>query len=112
MPGGTCGLFPSLVKQREEQEAAQRGEKEILALAVKTWGDDAQSKMVLEEMAELQKEICKNWRGKENRDQIADEIADVEIMLAQLKMIHGIEELVEVHRKMKLARLAERLEVR
>ena len=37
---------------------ASKKEWEILAAAVSTWGKDAQAKMLLEEMAELQKEIC------------------------------------------------------
>ena len=67
-------------------------------------------KMVLEEMSELQKEICKLWRGKDNRDAIAEEVADVEIMLDQLKLMLDIPYEVEQHRQNKLQRLRERLE--
>lgn len=67
--------------------------------------------MALEEMSELQKEICKNWRGKDNYDEIAEEIADVEIMLDQLKMIYGISERqVLKFRNDKVIRLKERLQ--
>lgn len=65
--------------------------------------------MAFEEMSELQKEICKNWRGADNVGQIAEEIADVEIVLAQLKMIYGIADDVRRYRESKLARLAKRL---
>lgn len=85
-------------------------EKSILQRAIDQWGEDAQTKMVLEEMSELQKEICKRWRGKDNLDAIAEETADVEIMLEQLKMMLGIQEKVQARRKDKLARLKERLE--
>ena len=37
-----------------------------------------------EEMSELQKELCKHDRGKDNREAIAEEIADVQIMLEQM----------------------------
>lgn len=47
-------------------------------------------KMLLEEMAELQKEICKAWRGKDNEVEIAEEVADVEIMLEQIKLISAL----------------------
>lgn len=73
--------------------------------AIETYGVDSQLKMVLEEMAELQKEICKNWRGRDNVDKIADECADVEIMLAQLKIIYGIESAVPIHVNQKINRL-------
>ena len=88
---------------------ASKKEWEILAAAVATWGKDAQAKMLLEEMAELQKEICKAWRGKDNEVEIAEEVADVEIMLAQIKMIFGIDTSVVVFRDAKFARLRQRL---
>lgn len=85
-------------------------EREILQKAIEKYGEDAQTKMVLEEMSELQKEICKRWRGKNNQDSIAEETADVEIMLEQLKMMLGIQEEVKAYREKKLARLQERLD--
>lgn len=84
-------------------------EKKILAAAINKWGADAQTIMAFEEMSELQKELCKNFRGKDNEAEIADEIADVEIMLEQLKMIYEVEGLTQERRDFKIARLAERL---
>lgn len=66
--------------------------------------------MVLEEMSELQKEICKRWRGKDNIKAIAEEVADVEIVLGQLKLMLDIEDLVADYWDEKMARLKERLE--
>ena len=85
-------------------------EMSILQRAIAKWGEDAQTKMVLEEMSELQKEICKRWRGKDNTREIAEEIADVEIMLDQLKLMHGIQYEVSKFRVQKLKRLEQRLE--
>lgn len=85
-------------------------EMSILQRAIATFGEDAQMKMVLEEMSELQKEICKRWRGKNNSAAIAEEVADVEIMLDQLKIMLGICEEVRDNRTLKLLRLQERLE--
>lgn len=85
-------------------------EVDILQKAIAKYGVDAQTKMVLEEMSELQKEICKSWRGKENTGNIAEEIADVEIMLDQLKMMLDIEVEVEQYRHEKLLRLEQRME--
>ena len=45
--------------------------------------------MAFEEMSELQKEMCKRFRGEKNDDHIAEEIADVEIMLDQLNLMTG-----------------------
>lgn len=85
-------------------------EMSLLQRAIAKYGKDAQMKMVLEEMSELQKEICKMWRGKDNREAIAEEVADVEIMLDQLKLMLDIPYQVEQHRQNKLQRLQERLE--
>lgn len=84
-------------------------ERDILQAAIARWGKDAQTKMVLEEMSELQKEICKMWRGKENTANIAEEVADVEIMLNQLKLMLDIEDTVRKYKSAKLIRLQERL---
>ena len=48
-------------------------------------------------------------RGKDNEVEIAEEVADVEIMLAQIKMIFGIDTSVEVYRDAKIERLRQRL---
>ena len=84
-------------------------DKPLLVAAIKTYGKEAQTKMVLEEMSELQKEICKAWRGRDNIGNIAEEIADVEIMLDQLKLMLDIEEEVGQYRQEKLRRLEQRL---
>ena len=67
--------------------------------------------MVFEEVAELQKEICKLWRGRDNIQAIAEEVADVGIMLDQLKLILDITEDVQQFREKKITRLKERLGV-
>ncbi|SDX85740.1 nucleoside triphosphate pyrophosphohydrolase family protein [Tepidimicrobium xylanilyticum] len=84
-------------------------EREVYKQALEKWGAEGQITMVFEEMAELQKELCKSLRGKENRIEIAEEIADVEIMLEQMKILFGIEEGVERHKTLKLQRLEGRL---
>lgn len=84
-------------------------EKEIYRQAIETYGATAQIAMVFEEMSELQKELCKSLRGRENRAEIAEEIADVEIMLGQMKLYYGIEEDAEEMKKFKIKRLAERV---
>ena len=83
--------------------------KELYRRAIDTYGPDAQTRMVMEEMAELQKELCKNSRGADNLASIAEEIADVEIMLEQMMVLHDCESLVSGYKKYKLDRLEERL---
>ena len=84
--------------------------REILENALMTYGAEAQILMVMEEMAELQKELCKNIRGKANVANIAEEIADVQIMLEQMIVLHDCREEVEDHWLEKMARLLDRLE--
>lgn len=84
-------------------------ERKVFEAALKTYGPSAQEMMLLEEMSELQKEICKTWRNKPNLDAIADEMADVEIMLDQMKLLFQNGGLVQQHREYKVNRLRERL---
>lgn len=84
--------------------------KDIYRTALDKWGAAAQILMVMEEMAELQKELCKNCRGRENASCIAEEIADVEIMLEQMKLLFEVDELVKEFKGVKLRRLKARLE--
>lgn len=84
-------------------------EKDVFSKAIATFGEQLQVIMLFEEMAELQKELCKDFRGKRNLENIADEVADVEIMLAQIKMLYGIADKVQKHREFKVSRLAQRL---
>lgn len=89
---------------------------EIIKKAIETYGIDAQCLMAIEEMSELTKAICKESRarGKDNYvlvlANLAEEIADVRIMLDQLCIIFGIDT-KEIENN-KLLRLKERLENR
>ena len=85
-------------------------ENEILLSALTKWGKEAQTVMVFEEMAELQKELCKSLRGQDNRGYIAEEIADVRIMLDQMVILHDCAEAVDTWRKVKLGRLDKMVE--
>lgn len=84
-------------------------DKALYTLALSTYGAEAQTLMVFEEMAELQKELCKRGRGKQNRAEIAEEIADVQIMLEQMQVLYGCAELVSEQKRQKLERLEKRL---
>ena len=78
----------------------------ICQAALETFGKELQVTMAIEEMREL----CKNSRGQENTTHIAEEIADVEIMLQQMVMLFDCAGQVETFRRYKLERLAGRIE--
>ena len=94
--------------------------------AAATYGPQAQTMMAIEEMSELAKAICKFFRGTgyldpnsrfivEEKireplvDSIAEEIADVTIMMEQLRYIFQINDDVCRYMDEKVARLADRL---
>lgn len=85
-------------------------ELQVLQRALDTYGSRAQVVMVFEEMSELQKELCKYLRGKYSPANIAEEIADVEIMLEQMKMLFFCANDVRDVRRCKVERLKERLD--
>ena len=79
--------------------------------AIKTYGEKAQKLMAIEEMSELTKEICKDFRGKLNRKNLIEELADVTITIDQLMMMYEISgDEIEQMRERKIERLKERLE--
>ena len=83
--------------------------KAVYLEAISTFGAENQEKMVVEEMSELTKEICKHWRGRDNLTAIADEIADVTIMLEQLRLIYNLNDSVASHMDKKILRLQDRI---
>ena len=51
---------------------------------------NAQIIVAIEELSELQKELCKALRMSYHRDHMTEEIADVQIMLYQMQYYFGI----------------------
>lgn len=82
-------------------------EEEILISAIKTFGAYEQERVAIEECAELIQAISHKHRGREHN--IAEEIADVEIMLEQLKVINNCHAETAQIRKEKIERLYERV---
>ncbi len=66
--------------------------REVLQKAINEYGTTVQTVVAIEEMAELQKELTKSIRGVERFDGLIEEMADVYIMLEQIKMLYGIDE--------------------
>lgn len=82
---------------------------ETLSDAITTFGEEAQMIVALEELSELQKELCKVLRGDENNDHVSEEMADVQIMLDQLEIIFGNRGAVASWQSKKTKRLWERI---
>lgn len=91
-------------------------ERKVYADALDTWGAEAQTKMLFEEIGELMQAVCKagrvtNWEQRmEVWHNIAEEIADVSIMLGQMALLFDVEDAVEVQKREKIERLMKRLE--
>ena len=80
---------------------------EILNKAIAVYGIEAQENVAIEELSELIQAICHTHRCRVNN--IAEEIADCEIMLEQLKIINNCSDDVEKIKIEKLDRLCQRL---
>lgn len=74
-----------------------------LKRAIEVFGEEAQENMCIEECAELIQAINKKHRHEPHN--IPEEIADVEIMIEQLKIINGCHEEVGRIREEKLQKL-------
>jgi hypothetical protein len=117
--------FYRRLKERELEAAAERRERaaaepeksrlegaplrRLYERAVEQWGEDAQIDMVIEEVSELVTEIVRHRRGRGRRALVAEEIADVRIMLEQLEIIYDCAAEAADWRRTKLERLERRL---
>lgn len=79
--------------------------------AIEAWGVSSQLNMVTEECSELLMAINKYRRNpcEETENAIAGEMADVEIMFGELKIIFKNNDAVSKIKQIKLDRLKERL---
>lgn len=84
-------------------------ETAVCQRAVEAYGKEHQLIICMEEMAELTKELSKNLRGHNNLQEIAEKVADVEIMLEQVKVIFDLKEEVSEAKEAKLLRLQKRI---
>lgn len=82
----------------------------VYADALKTFGVNIQLVVALEELSEVQKEICKALRGGANVFHLAEEVADATIMLEQVRQIFAINEEVCKAMDAKVLRLRQRIE--
>lgn len=91
--------------------------KKILIRAIETYGSRCQVVKAMEEMDELGKELCKvvllpagQPVPRELYDHVAEEMADVMLMMAQMSFIFKNSKLVNKHMWAKLKRLEGRID--
>ena len=84
--------------------------KRAARAAVNMWGAEAQVRKAVEELAELQVELLHYLCGRGDYQHIAEEIADVMIMLEQLRLIYQNENSVNLWLDIKSRKLIERIE--
>ena len=89
-------------------------EKVILAAAIERYGEGAQLVKCCEELGELTQAICKMFDKstgvQPDAEAVVEEIADVEIMIEQVRMILRVDpEMEQRWRDRKLRRLRARL---
>lgn len=86
--------------------------KQVYVALAKAYGEDAQQDMCVEECSELIKAICKFRRNPsaENYKEMIGEIADVEIMVEQMRLMFDRDGLVNLIKKQKLERVVKRMD--
>jgi len=82
----------------------------VMRKALNKWGIELQVNMVFEEVGELLQALSCYKRSKFSKSDLAEEIADVYLMLKQIEIAFCIEESVKEAKEIKLQRLKERLE--
>lgn len=94
------------IKRITVQASGKIVRERILRHAIQVFGKESQCRMMIEEMSELTKALCKLPRGGPVEN-VLEEMADVQIMLDQMKLLFGDTAEMEA---MKLGRLARRIQ--
>ena len=84
--------------------------KDVYNRAKATWGIDAQVTKAVEELSELIKELSRFLLDDGNMEHIAEEMADVKIMIEQMELILECKDEVKEFKKAKIQRLSDRLD--
>ncbi len=91
------------------QVRSASSETKIYEWTLRVFTPEHQIIVMIEEMAELTKELVKTLRDKKNISHLLEEMADVEIVLEQMKLVFGPIDYFYAKKK-KLERLEKRLE--
>lgn len=104
-------LYAEVEEHRRRDEHVQdMCNADVYQRVVHTYGETSRLILTIEEMSELTKELSKHIRGRNNMSAICEEMADVEIMLEQLKIVFNNRAAVDYHKAHKLQRLADRMD--
>lgn len=82
-----------------------RTEDDIYLDAINVWGAQNRISKLFEEMAELTSAICHHMESRDTVEHIAEEIADVRIMMEQIEFLYQVKGTAERIRQEKLDRL-------
>jgi NTP pyrophosphatase (non-canonical NTP hydrolase) len=111
---GLCEGFEEMLKTAAEEGAKNtktNHNTELLRRALKKYGFDTQLMLLIEEAGEVVQAASKYINGREKLpDKLIGEIADVDILIEQMKLTWGAE--IEEARNKKFRRLEEQLEDR
>jgi NTP pyrophosphatase (non-canonical NTP hydrolase) len=83
--------------------------KDLFKQCYDLWGENSQLNQTIEECSELIKAITKWNRGIGTKEQMAEEVADVELMCQELRFILG-DKLVNKYRRAKIKHVKELLD--
>ena len=81
------------------------GATRVYRMALEKWGAESQLNMLVEECGELVAAVNRFRRDRVSLTGLLEEIADVEIMLEQMRLIFD-GELIDAYKRQKQARLA------
>lgn len=101
--------YESPLFHRQTLIETDKWDTKIILDTIKKNGTDAQIIVAMEELSELIKELSKHLRDKGDINHISEEMADVDIMMKQLKIMFGNYGRVMYWRGVKLERMEERL---
>lgn len=81
-------------------------ETKILEKAIEYWGVESQLFEAVESMTRLIQDLCRNSFNSDIPDNITEGIADVEIMLDQMKLIYKNHDKVKLCKARKIGQLS------
>lgn len=92
------------------KDLVKKGNNELYQRCIDKWGIGLQMNMLIEESSELITVISRIMRGRDKiLNNLIEEIADVELLLGQIKYVYNIEEMVLIEKDRKIERLEKRL---
>lgn len=82
---------------------------ELCRAALQFFGNEHQIRKCMEELSELSVAVCHCYDGKDSVRHVAEEIADVENLIEQMKILFNCHDQVDRQRRFKLEALANKM---